>query len=108
MHQSFKSIIGACVSLAAATTVWAGNPQQSSPTTAIRIVVTTQQAKIRAVDNPDSWWHDTKVRTWLVKRPVEPGVLDTTHLFIVTYKINGAVVASWRVNTNKGTAIAVP
>ena len=108
MYQSLKALIGTGVLLVAVSTAWAGSPQQASPTTAIRIVVNTQQAKIRSVDNPDSWWHDTKERTWSVKRPVEPGVLDTTHLFIVTYKINGAVVASWRVNTRKGTAVAIP
>lgn len=108
VYHSLKTVIGACALLVAASTVWASSPQQASPITAIRIVLDTQQAKIRAVDNPGSWWHDTKERAWSVKRPVEPGVVDTTHLFIVTYEIDGAVVASWQVNTLKGTAVAVP
>ena len=75
---------------------------------AIQIVLATQSNRIRSVDSPKDWWGDTKERTWSVKRPVEPGVLDTTHTFTVTYKIDGVLVATWWVDTKAGTAVPVP
>jgi hypothetical protein len=48
---------------------------ETSPATAIRVVLDTQGDKIRSVDSPTDWWHDTKERSWSAKRPVEPGVL---------------------------------
>ena len=80
----------------------------ASPSVALRIVLDTQQARIRELDTPDSWWSDTKERTWSVKRPFEPGVLDTTHTFLVTYSIGGKIVASWQVDTRAGSAVAQP
>lgn len=41
----------------------------------------------------DDWWHDTKERTWVVKRPFGPGVIDSTHMFNVSYRIDGKEVA---------------
>jgi len=80
----------------------------TSPNSAVQLVLRTQAAKIRAVDDPNGWWHDTKEREWSVQRPSEPGVLDTTHTFVVKYKINGTVVATWQVDTRKGIAVVVP
>src|ERR1700741_2520221 len=44
-------------------------------------------------------WHDTFTRSWSVTRPVAPGVVDSTHWFIVAYSINGVLVCSWSVDT---------
>jgi hypothetical protein len=78
------------------------------PGEALQLVLETQQEKIRSVDNPADWWHDTRERSWSVKRPVEPGVLDTTHTFTVSYRIDGVTVASWQVDTKAGTAVSQP
>lgn len=80
----------------------------TSPATAIRIVLDTQGDKIRSADNPKDWWHDTKERAWSAKRPFEPGRVDTTHTFIVTYRVDGVAVASWEVDTRAGEARVLP
>src|SRR5690349_7059820 len=51
----------------------------------------------------DRWWFDTDRRAWAVKRPVGPGFVDSTHWFDVQYEIDGKVVATWFVDTRKGT-----
>ena len=76
----------------------------SNPANAIELVMSTRQADILTVDSPESWWHDTKRRNWTVRRPVEPGVLDTTHTFVVSYSIDDVVVAEWDVDTRAATA----
>ena len=45
---------------------------------------------------------DTKERTWSVRRPFYPGVYDSTHLFDVSYRIDGKEVAAWFVDTRTG------
>ena len=82
-----------------------GTAQASNPAHAIELVLSTRQADVLAVDSADSWWHDTKERSWTAKRPFEPGVLDTTHTFVVSYSIDGVVVATWDVDTRAATAI---
>jgi len=67
---------------------------------AIMLVLTTQQETIRKVDQ-ENWWLDIKEREWTVKRPFGPGILDSTHWFIVSYKIDGKTVASWFVDTGE-------
>jgi len=69
---------------------------------AIRLVMQTRSEEIRKLDKGSDWWHDTKDRTWSAKRPVSPGVLDSTHYFTVSYSIDGHVVGSWSVNTRTG------
>ena len=91
-----------------ASTALADPPPGSFPPNALQIVLATQQDTLREVDNPESWWHDTRERTWSVKRPFDPGVLDTTHVFLVSYKIDGVTVATWEVDTRAGTAAALP
>jgi len=85
-----------------------GEDSGTSPSAALRIVLDTQQDKIKSVDNPDDWWGDTKVRTWSVKRPLAPGRTDTTHSFTVTYGIDGVTKAAWFVDTRAGTALPQP
>ena len=53
------------------------------------------------------WWFDTDERDWNVVRPFAPGGIDSTHMFIVTYTINGAKVLLWTVDTEKKEVAAV-
>ncbi len=77
---------------------------------AIALVVRTQADVIRKAEAPgridgkgdELWWHDTLERTWVVKRPFGPGVIDSTHLFDVSYKLDGRTLARWLVDTRKG------
>jgi len=108
VRPSANRLALACLLAFMAYSALSAAPPEFTPATAIRIVLDTQQDKIRAVDSPDSWWHDTRERTWSVKRPVGPGVLDTTHTFTVAYSIDGAAVAGWNVDTRAGTAVALP
>ncbi len=90
-------------------------PDKSPHAAALEIVVRTQIDVIRRAEAPgridsegdELWWHDTKERNWVVKRPFSPGVFDSTHLFDVTYRIDGKDVASWFVDTRKGAATLV-
>jgi len=66
------------------------------------LVLTTQKETIRTVDQ-ENWWLDVKEREWTVKRPFGPGILDSTHWFIVSYKIDGKTMASWFVDTQEKT-----
>ena len=88
--------------------VFAEPPPGSFPPNAVQVVLATRQDQLRELDDPESWWHDTKERTWSVKRPFDPGVLDTTHMFLVSYKIDGTIVATWQVDTREGTATELP
>lgn len=54
------------------------------------------------------WWHDTIQRSWYAGRPFAPGVIDSTHFFLVSYLIGGIVIARWSVDTRKRTAQLVP
>ena len=54
------------------------------------------------------WWHDTIRRSWDAGRPFAPGVIDSTHFFLVSYSIGGTEIARWSVDTRKRTAQSVP
>ncbi len=69
---------------------------------AIRLVMESRAAEVLSVDPADQWWHDTKARTWSARRPVGPGVIDSTNWIEVTYSIDGQVVRTWNVNTKTG------
>jgi hypothetical protein len=121
-----RSLIGRLGALAAGLTFFrtAGTASVSSTSEsphaeAIAFVIETQQKQIaqaeqtyfkeKGVDwwrgKPDQYhWHDTITRSWSVTRPVAPGVVDSTHWFIVAYSINGIVVCTWSVDTRKRTA----
>jgi hypothetical protein len=78
-------------------------PVEKSPhAAALELVFQKAAERIRAVDTAN-WWHDTEERGWIVRRPFAPGTIDSTHLFNVTYQIAGKPVASWLVDTRKGT-----
>lgn len=106
-HASIGRVLILFLAIAAAP-AFADRASGSFPATALKIVLDTQQAKLQELDSPDSWWHDTKERTWSVRRPFELGVLDTTHTFVVSYSIDGATVAFWQVDTRAGTTVAMP
>lgn len=73
-------------------------PEASPHAVAIQLVMTTQQETIREVDQ-GNWWHDVKERAWKAKRPFAPGAFDSTHMFVVSYLIEGKAVCSWFVDT---------
>ena len=77
--------------------------QEISPhAEAIHLVASTQQDEIKKIDKGD-WWHDVKTREWKVKRPFHPGTIDSTHMFTVTYRIDGQLAQSWIVDTRNKT-----
>ena len=77
-------------------------PEGSPHAAALALVFREAAAKIQEVDR-ENWWHDTKERTWTVRRPFGPGVIDSRHMFQVAYRIDGKAAAAWDVDTNKGT-----
>jgi hypothetical protein len=106
--------IGSAAALAASALVAAGpgaarpaetpdrRPERSPHVEALELVFQKAPDRIRAVDE-ENWWHDVQERAWLVQRPFAPGVIDSTHLFTVTYRIAGKQVAAWQVDTRRGT-----
>ena len=95
-------IVFAVVALGAAKPKEKKKPEISPHAQAIQLVMATQQKKIREVDR-NNWWHDVKEREWKAKRPFYPGHIDTTHMFVVSYHIDGKAVHSWWVDTRKKT-----
>jgi hypothetical protein len=79
----------------------AAQVEKSPHAAALELVFQKEAARIRAVDR-GNWWHDTKERTWSVRRPFAPGGYDSTHLFDVSYRIDNKEVASWFVDTRSG------
>jgi hypothetical protein len=75
-------------------------PEQTPHAAALDLVFREGLATIREA-NKDDWWHDTKSHDWQVQRPFAPGFLDSTHMFTVTYKIDGKSMAAWSVDTKK-------
>jgi hypothetical protein len=66
---------------------------------AVALVMELRADEVAKLEDPEGKWHDVDNRTWAVRRPVHPGVFDTTHFFQVSYSINDKVVATWTVNT---------
>lgn len=102
-----RTVLVIVVALVAALALGAqaqrGEKVQASPhAEAIQLVIKTQQGRIREVDQ-ENWDHDVKDRAWAVRRPFHPGIIDSTRLFNVSYRIDGKEVAAWLVDTNKGT-----
>jgi hypothetical protein len=77
-------------------------PERSPHAEALELVFQKAADRIRAVDK-ENWWHDVKERTWSVRRPFHPGIINSTHLFTVSYHIDGKPVAAWQVDTGSGT-----
>ncbi|UHQ23345.1 hypothetical protein LVB77_01120 [Lysobacter sp. 5GHs7-4] len=72
---------------------------------AINLVIAQKQDEIRAIDDGQMAWFDTKERSWSARRPVGPGVIDTTHNLVVTYSIDGVERASWHVDLRSGVVV---
>jgi hypothetical protein len=77
-------------------------PEPSPHVEALGLVFQKATDRIRAVDQAN-WWHDVQERAWVVQRPFAPGVIDSTHLFTVQYRIAGKQIAAWTVDTRRGT-----
>lgn len=88
--------LGLCGSFVLAAS-FAVEPERNPVIEAINLVATTHQAEIESADKGD-WSLDTLRREWIVQRPFAPGVIDSTQLFDVTYKIDGKQVMSWEVD----------
>jgi len=86
---------------------------------AITLVIESQKADIEKVEfehfrvtrtdrlggiSKEHWWHDIIERSWSASRPFAPGGIDSTHYFIVSYRIGNAEVGRWSVDTRKRTA----
>jgi hypothetical protein len=105
--MKYRTLIAVLVALTAAYMLGAQGRvepkvQPSPHGEAIQLVIKTQQARLREVER-ENWDHDVKDRTWVVRRPFHPGVIDSTRMFNVSYRIDGKEVASWLVDTTKGT-----
>jgi hypothetical protein len=102
MRQIILSGLMALLLCSCSTITQKQSAETSPHAEAIQLVMTTQQAEIRNVDAND-WWHDMKTREWKAKRPFHPGTIDSTHMFIVTYLIDGQLAQSWVVDTRNNT-----
>jgi hypothetical protein len=107
MKRYSLPVLAALVGVILIQRIFAESPKdehvESPHVEALAVVFATQQKTIGEVD-AGNWWHDVKERQWVVKRPFYPGTIDSTHLFKVTYRIDGKDAASWFVDTWKKTA----
>lgn len=92
----------ALIALAAMTTFAGAATSDYPPLDAIRLVVEQDLQSLKQMDTGD-WSMDTKRREWSVQRPAPPGVLDTTKLFNVVYRVDGKALACWFVDTGAKT-----
>jgi hypothetical protein len=83
-------------------------PDRSPHGAAVELVLKEKADDIRKLEKveKDEWWHDVKERSWVVRRPFHPGVIDTTHSFDVSYLIDGRIVGRWGVDTRTGKVVA--
>jgi hypothetical protein len=102
LRTSFAVVVSGLIGFSlAAQPPGAAQVEKSPHAAALELVFRKEAARIRAVDKGD-WWMDTKERTWSVRRPFAPGWIDSTHMFNVTYRIDGKKVAAWFVDTRSG------
>ncbi|WP_202844945.1 hypothetical protein [Luteimonas saliphila] len=108
--MSRTTLVASLVALLAmaASSVYATTTLRITPTTALEIVLDEHAEEIFAVDDAESMAHDTKDRSWSVQRPERSDGVDTTWLFIVTYRIDGTIVGRWQVDTRTGKSVALP
>jgi len=106
MRISGLLIVAACVLTGVRTF---GEPAATRPAVeasphaeALRLVFEQCADRIAAVET-EHWWFDTKSREWTATRPCAPGIIDSTHLFLVRYRIDGKLAASWMVDTRART-----
>lgn len=85
----------------------AAQVETSPHAAALELLFRRQGETIRHLDT-ENWWHDVKERSWSVRRPFYPGGIDSTHLFVVTYRIEGTEVGTWSVDTARGEVTLLP
>lgn len=117
MRVVYRTGLVAAAALAAGWAIGAADrkPDKSPHAEALELILRTQADEIRKIEAPgridgtgdELWWHDVKERTWVVKRPFGPGFIDSTHMFDVTYRIDGKDSGFWGVDTRKGTVTRV-
>ena len=76
MSLAWKLATAAAIMTAvpAPTAVRAKGPAGSPHTEALTLVLTCEADSIATLEpDHDAWWHDTRVRQWVVKRPFSPG-----------------------------------
>ncbi len=82
-------------------------PLESPHGEALLLVLHTMNNEIQQAEGQlalhGAWWHDTDTRTWTVKRPFGPGLIDSTHWFHITYLVDGREAGSWIVDTDNGS-----
>lgn len=98
MKHIALSCLAAVLLCSCSTLPQGARPETSPHAEAIQLVMSTQQAEIRKID-PNDWWHDVKAREWKARRPFHPGTIDSTHMFVVTCRIDGQIAQSWLVDT---------
>src|SRR5262249_7331760 len=102
---TFAILVGGMIGFSlAAQPPGAAKVGKSPHAAALELVFQREAARIRDLDSlgKEDWWHDTRERTWSVRRPFAPGTIGSTHLFDVAYRINGKEVAAWLVDTRGG------
>jgi hypothetical protein len=73
---------------------------------AIQLVAHQESAEIARIvvdENVGTFLHD-----WQVKRVWGPGYLDTTHLFYVGLRLDGALRLAWLVDTGRRSVQRIP
>ena len=74
---------------------------------AIKLVIEDQREYLEELEKSKSGkasvWHDRLAREWTSVRPFDPGYIDSTHWFNVTFKIEGEILAMWLVNLKTRT-----
>ena len=100
--KALQSLLLLLLAAISTTSRASGAPEGSPHADAIRLVMQLRSDEIQRLDQSPDWWHDTKERSWSVKRPFGPGIVDSTHYFQVSYSIDGRVVGTWSVNTRTG------
>ena len=79
--------------------------KDSAYSQALELVFNTHKDEIVKIEG-DSWM-DIKDHQWSVQRPFYPGVVDSTYMLGVVYRIDGKAVAAWNVDLSSKTVTMV-
>jgi hypothetical protein len=101
--MSTAVVVVVALGVTARHAVGSAQPERSPHAEALALVLLKDAEFIAHLESDhENWWHDTKKREWQVLRPFSPGDIDSTHLFIVVYSIDGTEQAQWNVDTRAG------
>jgi len=107
MHSNFRSVLLALALSSVVSIASAAPVAGPTPARALRLVLETQAMEIATIDEAHGVnQHDIKRHEWSVKRPAHPGMMDTTHIYYVTYSIDGAEAETWFVDLRQNIADA--